>query len=122
MSEFDQKCYEDDQTNRMKESLQLFEDHINSRWFATAQVYLLFNKYDLFEKKINEGAILSDTFEAYSGGNDVNLARDFIINIFTSKDITSKLVNVSCVTALDIEELGKQVDNIVQSIITKSAK
>nr|CAG4715349.1 unnamed protein product [Naegleria fowleri] len=120
MSEFDQKCYEDDQTNRMKESLQLFEDHINSRWFTNAQVYLLFNKYDLFEQKINAGVRLQDTFETYTGEKDPNIARDFIINLFTSKDINSKLVNVSCVTALDLAELGKQIEAMIQTIISRS--
>jgi guanine nucleotide-binding protein G(i) subunit alpha len=32
LSEYNQKCYEDDETNRMKESLLVFDEIVNSRW------------------------------------------------------------------------------------------
>jgi GTPase SAR1 family protein len=80
MSEYDQKLYEDDTTNRMLESLkvirpaylsfnlilsdngewsmdlnfafQLFSDVSNHQWFANAAIILFLNKSDVFREKI----------------------------------------------------------------------
>ena len=38
--------YEDDGTNRMEESLSLFEQICNSKWFAQTSVILFLNKQD----------------------------------------------------------------------------
>jgi len=51
ISEYDQVLYEDDKTNRMEESLNLFEQHINNDYFKDRQIFLVFNKIDLFKKK-----------------------------------------------------------------------
>ncbi|KAL9648008.1 hypothetical protein ABK040_012032 [Willaertia magna] len=121
MSEFDQKCYEDESTNRMKESLQLFEDHINSKWFTNALVFLLFNKYDLFEKKIKDGSHLRDTFENYTGEDgDVDGAREYIVNQYASKDTCRKLEGISCITALNMDELRQNIEKIASSILKRN--
>ena len=39
-----QVLYEDDGTNRMEESLSLFEQICNSKWFAETSVILFLNK------------------------------------------------------------------------------
>ena len=52
LSEYDQVLYEDDGTNRMEESLSLFEQICNSKWFAETSVILFLNKQDLFLEKL----------------------------------------------------------------------
>jgi len=51
LNEYDLKCYEDDSTMRMKESLFLFEEICNSKFFQTTPILLILNKEDLFKKK-----------------------------------------------------------------------
>ena len=48
ISEYDQVLYEDENTNRMVEALNLFEEICNSRWFHDTSMILFLNKRDLF--------------------------------------------------------------------------
>jgi len=57
LSEYDQKLYEDDSTPRMKESLILFDEICNSKYFTQTQIILIFNKEDLFKNKIKKKLI-----------------------------------------------------------------
>ena len=66
MSEYDQKLYEDETTNRMHEALKLFKDICNTKWFAETAIILFLNKKDLFEKKIKK-VPLKTCFPDYSG-------------------------------------------------------
>jgi len=52
VSEFDQNLFEDESMNRMVESLNLFDEVCNSRWFSRTSLILFLNKRDLFEEKI----------------------------------------------------------------------
>ncbi|ETN82824.1 g-protein alpha subunit [Necator americanus] len=54
-------------TNRMQESLQLFRQVINNRYFVNTSVILFLNKKDLFEKKIGHGRSLRIAFPNYKG-------------------------------------------------------
>jgi GTPase SAR1 family protein len=83
LSEYDQKCYEDDSTLRMKESLVLFDEICNSRYFQDTPIMLFFNKLDLFREKIKK-IDLSTCFEDYTDGCDYDKALKFIQNAFLS--------------------------------------
>ncbi|EFC45427.1 predicted protein, partial [Naegleria gruberi] len=52
LSEYNQVCYEDDRSNRMKESLLLFEEIVNASCFENVPIFLVFNKKDVFLHKI----------------------------------------------------------------------
>ncbi len=52
LSEYDLKLEEDLVTNRMVESLKLFNDVVNNRWFVQTNVILFLNKKDIFAQKI----------------------------------------------------------------------
>jgi GTPase SAR1 family protein len=54
-SEYDQNCYEDNETNRMKESLQLFEETVNSKWFVETSIILFLNKLICSRKRLRNG-------------------------------------------------------------------
>lgn len=66
MSEYDQKLYEDETTNRMFEALKLFRDICNSRWFKDTAIILFLNKKDIFINKIKK-VPLSVCFKDYTG-------------------------------------------------------
>jgi len=77
MSDYDQKCYEDDMTNRMQESLEIFEETINGTWFKNTPIMLFMNKLDVFKEKIQK-TDLKQTFPDYNGGCNFEPAAKFI--------------------------------------------
>jgi guanine nucleotide-binding protein G(i) subunit alpha len=52
MSEYDLKLYEDETVGRTEESLKLFDEICNSKWFNSTSIILFLNKKDLFAEKI----------------------------------------------------------------------
>jgi len=52
LSGYDQKIFENGETNRMQESLLLFKSMLRSGWFMDSAVILFLNKEDLFSEKI----------------------------------------------------------------------
>ncbi|KAK7439050.1 Guanine nucleotide-binding protein alpha-2 subunit [Stygiomarasmius scandens] len=81
--------------SRVAESLILFERIINSRWFLRTSIILIFNKIDVFKKKLQKACFiihasfcfglillqvpLEQYFPEYTGGNDVNKAVKYIL-------------------------------------------
>jgi guanine nucleotide-binding protein subunit alpha len=77
LSEYDQNLREDSTTNRMKESLLLFDAIVNSPWFRKTPVVLFLNKIDLFKEKIVR-VPLNVCFTNYTGQNEVEEAKEYI--------------------------------------------
>ncbi|KTB00169.1 Guanine nucleotide-binding protein alpha-2 subunit [Nakaseomyces glabratus] len=78
LSEYDQFLMEDKSQNRFQESLVLFDNIVNSRWFARTSVVLFLNKIDLFAEKIQR-VPLEHYFPDYMGGKDINKAAKYIL-------------------------------------------
>ncbi|KAI6181042.1 Guanine nucleotide-binding proteinalpha-3 subunit [Aphelenchoides besseyi] len=70
ISEYDQVLFEDETTNRMIESMRLFESICNSRWFINTSMILFLNKKDLFMEKIKKTSI-KIAFPDYKGESKV---------------------------------------------------
>uniref|UniRef100_A0AC34RA28 Uncharacterized protein n=1 Tax=Panagrolaimus sp. JU765 TaxID=591449 RepID=A0AC34RA28_9BILA len=66
LSEYDQTLREDNCTNRMQESLKLFDSICNSPWFSDVHFILFLNKKDLFAEKIHRSP-LTVCFPEYKG-------------------------------------------------------
>ncbi|KAG2372814.1 hypothetical protein C9374_013178 [Naegleria lovaniensis] len=119
LSEFDQLCYEDDSTNRMKESLSAFE-HVLTNILTPTQphhVYLVFTKLDIFEHKIKNGSRLADTFEEYKGPEkDPMAALDFITEMYLAKDVLKRVKEVFYVNALDSNNVKQTIQQIAKHI------
>ena len=69
LSDFNQMLYEDDTTNRMRESQKLFDEILNSIFFKKTPFIVFFNKVDLFREKLRSH-ILADYLPDYGGPND----------------------------------------------------
>ncbi|XP_028843919.1 guanine nucleotide-binding protein subunit alpha-13-like [Denticeps clupeoides] len=84
-SEYDQVLMEDRQTNRLTESLNIFETIVNNRVFASVSIILFLNKTDLLEEKIKSVSI-KDYFPEFSG-DPHNLAdvQSFLVDCFRTK-------------------------------------
>jgi len=64
INEYDMVLEEDNRTNRMEESLKLFQKLTGSQWFEETSFILFLNKSDLFRDKIQKRP-LKDFFEDY---------------------------------------------------------
>eukprot|EP01097_Dermamoeba_algensis_P002972 TRINITY_DN2187_c0_g1_i4.p1 TRINITY_DN2187_c0_g1~~TRINITY_DN2187_c0_g1_i4.p1 ORF type:complete len:201 (-),score=59.13 TRINITY_DN2187_c0_g1_i4:167-769(-) len=84
LSEYDLKLAEDGTTNRMQESLKIF-DELCQKWFKNTTIILFLNKKDLFEKKILVSP-LKATFPEYTGADEFTPASDFIKDKFLKQD------------------------------------
>ncbi len=78
LSEYDQKLEEDNTTNRMHESLRVFQDICNSKWFNNTAIILFLNKRDVFEEKIKRVDLNPICFTEYTGGKHYEKGVAFI--------------------------------------------
>ncbi|KAI7797331.1 putative guanine nucleotide-binding protein subunit alpha-13, partial [Triplophysa rosa] len=84
-SEFDQVLMEDRQTNRLTESLNIFETIVNNRVFSNVSIILFLNKTDLLEEKVNNVNI-KDYFPEFTGDpHDLKDAQTFLVECFRNK-------------------------------------
>eukprot|EP01080_Neovahlkampfia_damariscottae_P000216 gene216-4462_t len=82
LSDYDEVLYENRDTNKMKEAVEVFEATVNLDWFKNSPIILIFNKKDLLEKKIQENDTLKDVFPEYKGGKNPKAAEEFIQTMF----------------------------------------
>jgi len=116
LSEYDLRLYEDDETNRMHESLKLFKEICNSRWFIDTSMILFLNKNDLFEDKIKR-VDLKVAFDEYNGGCDYKVALQFIKDKFLSmNENPKKIIYIHATCATDTGNI-QIVFNAVKDII-----
>lgn len=75
-NEFDMKLREDNSTNRLSESLKVFEEVWYSRFLRTAGFILFLNKQDLLREKIERGTNLADYFPEYNHYRSLEAAHE----------------------------------------------
>ncbi|KTG38645.1 hypothetical protein cypCar_00034765, partial [Cyprinus carpio] len=66
LSAYDLVLAEDEEMNRMHESMKLFDSICNNKWFTETSIILFLNKKDLFEEKITRSP-LTICYPEYSG-------------------------------------------------------
>jgi len=81
---YDLTLEEDGKTNRMSESLKLFNEITASHWFKETSFILFLNKSDIFKQKIATSDI-NLYHNAYTGGKDFASAIKFIGDLYKSK-------------------------------------
>eukprot|EP00029_Vermamoeba_vermiformis_P013050 TRINITY_DN7986_c0_g1_i1.p1 TRINITY_DN7986_c0_g1~~TRINITY_DN7986_c0_g1_i1.p1 ORF type:complete len:381 (-),score=78.50 TRINITY_DN7986_c0_g1_i1:199-1263(-) len=121
MSEYDLKLYEDESVNRMHESIKLFDEICNSKWFEAVSIILFLNKSDIFREKIKR-VDLKVCFDEYKGGLDFDKASAFITQKFISlnKRPDAKQIYPHITCATDTQNI-KFVFNAVKNIILHKA-
>jgi len=100
LSEYNLLLLEDSKTNRIHESLKLFGEICNSRWFVETSMILFLNKSDLFREKIATVPI-TVAFPTYTGGSGFEETKDYIKQQFLSvnKDPSKTIYcHVTCAT------------------------
>lgn len=120
ISEYDQVLYEDDQTNRMVEALNLFEEICNSRWFRETSMILFLNKRDLFAEKCQKVS-LSVCFPDYTGDDSYEAGARFVQEQFESKNRNpDKQIYTHLTCATDTENIAVVFNAVKDIIIRKS--
>jgi GTPase SAR1 family protein len=118
INEYNMVCYEDDKTNRLLESLYLFEQICNGGWFRDTPIMIVFNKIDIFQAKIGK-IPLGSYFDDYNGGYDFENAIKYLENLFYSKNKENReRINICHVNAID----SSSVINLMNSIYNLSQK
>jgi len=122
LSEYDQTLFEDGETNRMEESLHVFESVCNSDWFGKTSIILFLNKVDLFKEKLAKKD-LRCCFPDYAGGNNFENAANFItqkyINVNKNKD---KMIYTKLTTATDTNNIRVIFESVRDIIIKENIK
>ncbi|KAI6225710.1 Guanine nucleotide-binding proteinG(O) subunit alpha [Aphelenchoides besseyi] len=122
MSEYDQVLHEDETTNRMHESLKLFDSICNNKWFTETSIILFLNKKDLFEEKIKKSP-LTVCFPEYNGRQDYHEASAFIQAQFEAKNKSAKKeVYAHTTCACDTTNIQFVFDAVTDVIIANNLR
>jgi len=70
LSHYSCVLFEDEAKNAMVESLELFDEICNSKWFRKSEMILFLNKKDIFDRRLREGIPLSVCFGDSWKGTD----------------------------------------------------
>jgi len=120
ISEYDQVLYEDENTNRIIEALNLFEEICNSRWFRETSMILFLNKRDLFAEKLPI-VPLSQFFPEYTGDNSYESGCEFMQEQFETRNRNpEKQIYTHITCATDTDNI-KVVFNAVKDIIIRKS-
>jgi GTPase SAR1 family protein len=120
MSEYDQMLHEDTSVRRTEESMKLFEEICNSKWFGEVDIILFLNKYDLFREKI-QVSDMKQAFPDYDGGIDIKKAREFVVNKYLSLNhCDTKKIYHHITTATNTSNIKDVFSDVTNIIISKS--
>uniref|UniRef100_A0A915AXA7 Guanine nucleotide-binding protein alpha-7 subunit n=2 Tax=Parascaris univalens TaxID=6257 RepID=A0A915AXA7_PARUN len=122
LSEYDQTLREDNCTNRMQESLKLFDSICNSPWFADIHFILFLNKKDLFAEKIVRSP-LTICFPEYKGQQNQSECINYIQWKFEQLNRSSQR-EIYChhTCATDTNNVQFVLDACLDMIIAKNLK
>ncbi|XP_076358647.1 guanine nucleotide-binding protein G(i) subunit alpha-like isoform X1 [Tachypleus tridentatus] len=123
LSGYDLMLAEDEEMNRMIESMKLFDSICNNKWFVDTSIILFLNKKDLFEKKINKSP-LTICFPEYTGSDTYEEAAAYIQmkfeNLNRKKDTKDIYTHFTCAT--DTSNVQFVFDAVTNVIIKNNLK
>uniref|UniRef100_A0A8C6Q6U4 G protein subunit alpha 13 n=1 Tax=Nothobranchius furzeri TaxID=105023 RepID=A0A8C6Q6U4_NOTFU len=118
-SEYDQVLMEDRQTNRLRESLNIFETIVNNRVFGNVSIILFLNKTDLLEEKVKIVAF-KDYFPEYTGKeHDLSDVQCFMVDCFRAKRriVSQKPLYHHFTTAINTENIRLVFRDVKDTIL-----
>lgn len=123
LSGYDLVLAEDEEMNRMMESMKLFDSICNNKWFVDTSIILFLNKKDLFEQKIRHSP-LSLCFPEYKGHNTYEDTSAYIQlkfeNLNKRKDAKEVYTHFTCAT--DTNNIEFVFDAVTDVIIKNNLK
>jgi len=119
LDEYDMKLEEDQNTNRMMESIKLFGEVTSSQWLRNTSVILFLNKDDLFREKILKSP-LEKLFPDYTHGPDYKKALEFITEKYRAAFGSSEFLYTRITCAIDTDNIMHIFDSIRDNAFRKS--
>jgi len=122
LSEYDLTLFEDNTVNRMVETLVLFEEICNSRWFSKTAIILFLNKRDVFELKIRRVPLnVCPVFASYTGPNTYEAGCRLIEQTFQDKNKHQENIIYTHITcATDTSNITAVFDAVKDIVIRRS--
>ncbi|KAJ9573892.1 hypothetical protein L9F63_008752 [Diploptera punctata] len=123
LSGYDMTLIEDPTVNRLEESLNLFSQIVNNRFFREASFVLFLNKFDLFREKIlYSGRHLRLYFSDYKGPDyDVDRGALFIQHKFALRNQNSaKVIYPHFTTATDTSNIQVVFQVVMDTVIREN--
>ncbi|GMR56556.1 hypothetical protein PMAYCL1PPCAC_26751, partial [Pristionchus mayeri] len=120
ISEYDEKLLEDQHTNRLIESIRLYEQITNSRWFTKTSMIVFLNKTDLFREKIaNSKATIAIAFPDYTGPHEFDESVEYIKGELLKKQAagSKKQVYFHLTCATDTNQVKLILQSVISTII-----
>eukprot|EP01083_Nonionella_stella_P067876 179820_1 len=131
LSEYDMKCFEDNQTNRLIEALDLFKEIVGGKFFNGKSVLVFFNKYDLFAEKIKKVPI-SVAFDDFPTDGDadphdetqaVKFVASKFLQCFDGKNIKlATPLHIHRTSALDTNNIERVFRDITLDLVKTNLK
>ncbi|CDQ86256.1 unnamed protein product [Oncorhynchus mykiss] len=122
LSGYDQVLHEDETTNRMHESMKLFDSICNNKWFTDTSIILFLNKKDIFEQKIKKSP-LSICFSEYTGADTFIEAVGHIQSQYESRNKSlHKEVYAHVTCATDTNNIQFVFDAVTDVIIANNLR
>jgi tRNA U34 5-carboxymethylaminomethyl modifying GTPase MnmE/TrmE len=122
ISEFDQCLFEADETNRLEEALNLFENTINLKVFRKTPIILFLNKQDIFKEKLRAGTKVQDYFLDYVGETYED-GVEWMERAFMDRNQSSKRTVYPYPTcATDTDKIGRVLASVKAIVINASLK
>mmetsp|Transcript_11173 Transcript_11173/g.14887 ORF Transcript_11173/g.14887 Transcript_11173/m.14887 type:complete len:358 (-) Transcript_11173:245-1318(-) len=125
LSEYNLTLFEDPSVNRMHESLKLFDEIVNAKWFVDTPIILFLNKSDLFKEKIAQPQHrLSATFPDYKGSNTFDDSVEFIRGKFVclNESVKTKSIYTHVTCCTDTKQIKFVFDSVKDFLIKELLK
>jgi len=112
ISEYDQVLFEEDSTNRLRESISVWGKISNEECFKETAMILFLNKIDLFKEKLELGTVmLKDHFTDFKGENTFEEASEYIQERFEEAvNDKEKMIFCHFTQATDTDHFDKVFD------------
>lgn len=127
LSCYDEVLFENENINRMEDSIVLFEEICNNSWFTQTSMILFLNKKDIFAEKIKYVPItVCRAFIGFTNDNSLNIqsfddTTDYIKEVFASKNHNEKKYVYTHLTCAADRMNVQKVFNDVQHIVMENS-
>ncbi|KAI9199740.1 guanine nucleotide binding protein, alpha subunit [Polychytrium aggregatum] len=113
---YDQVCSEDEETNRMVESLRVFEGICNNPLFEKTAIILFLNKIDVLTSKLTSIPV-SDYFPDYKGPNEVRAVCEYFGSKFLATNkAPSRKIYIHQTVATNTDQVRKVIADVVRIV------
>jgi len=119
---YDQNLFEDEEVNAMDESIDLFNEVINSRYFKKTSMILFLNKADLFEAKIKTKELTAWDLEYKGTPNSYEEGVAYIQDKFKAQEESDppRPIYTHITTATKRENVQKVFDDVHHGIVVRA--